>query len=245
LIPALALICGSCRNAPGGGPEGFAAPPGTDYSFLPRRAEKGQVFRFYQAREKSAWKRNWAGALDFSGVSWNDRRTATLISPIHVVMAGHFIRPSDVPVMFHDRSGQPHERFISKVRSLPHVGDIAVAKLNRPLPPGVRIYRFATAGEAFPGRPVVVTDQTMTASVHQIAAVHGDVIRLDYVPGLDPVCRRNLIKGDSGNPSFIVRADGELALLETHTAGGAGAGPFYGSPRVQEAIRAALAELGN
>ncbi|MDG1671900.1 MAG: hypothetical protein P8H96_13615, partial [Akkermansiaceae bacterium] len=39
---------------------------------------------------------------------------------------------------------------------------------------------------------------------------------------------KKLIKGDSGNPSFLIDGQ-ELVLVETHTSGGPGAGPFYGS----------------
>ena len=88
--------------------------------------------------------------------------------------------------MFHDKSGKPYERFISKVRLLNSVGDVAVAQLNMPLPPEVKAYRFAKASDATVGRPVIVTDQTNTLSVHQIAAVSGNSVQLGYIPGLIP-----------------------------------------------------------
>jgi hypothetical protein len=103
-------------------------------------------------------------------------------------------------------------------------------------------YRLAKAGDATPGTPVIVSDQTKTLSVHQVEAVTGGMIRLGYIPGLNPIYQRNLIVGDSGNPSFLLK-NGELVLLETHTTGGPGAGPFYGDPAVQAAIRRAMAEL--
>jgi hypothetical protein len=211
--------------------------------FLPETAEKGTLFRYYQPKAGSKWLNNWAGKLDLTGVSWNDARTATLVSPSHVVMAAHFIRPSDVPVMFHDKKGNPYERYISAVKVLT-TGDIAVARLNLPLPPEVKVYRFADAADATVGTPVIVSDQTMTLSVHRIEAVAGGVIRLGYHPDLAPVYQRNLIVGDSGNPSFLYK-NGDLVLLETHTTGGPGAGPFYGDPAVQASIRAAMVELGN
>ena len=127
---------------------------------------------------------------------------------------------------------------------LTNVGDIAVARLNLPLPPEVKFYRLADTGDASISRPVIVSDQTNTLSVHQIDAVSGGVVRLGFVPGLNPLYRRNLIVGDSGNPSFLWK-NGELVLLETHTTGGPGAGPFYGDPQVQAAVRAAMAELGH
>lgn len=215
-----------------------------DLEFLPGRAEKGSLFRYYRPTGGSSWLGNWTQPFDLTGVSWNDSRTATLISRSHVVMAAHFIRPSNVPVVFHDRNGKPHERYITAVRKLDAVGDIAVGRLNLPLPPEIKSYRFASASRATPGRPVLVTDQTQTISVHRIAAVSGPVVQLRHIPELNPVYTRNLVVGDSGNPSFLLE-NGELTLLETHTHGGPGSGPFYGDSQVQSAIRAAMAELGN
>ncbi len=99
-------------------------------------------------------------------------------------------------------------------------------------------------GEATIGRPVIVSDQTNTLSVHRLAAISGAVVHFDYFPGLDSVYRRNLIVGDSGNPSFLL-VNGDLHLLETHTTGGPGTGPFFGDPAVQAALRAAMLEMGN
>jgi hypothetical protein len=103
---------------------------------------------------------------------------------------------------------------------------------------------MANASDATIGRPVITSDQTSTLSVHRIGSINGAVVFLDHVPGLNPVYRRNLVVGDSGHPSFLLKG-GQLVLLETHTTGGPGAGPFYGDPAVQASVRAAMAELGN
>ncbi len=158
-------------------------------------------------------------------------------------MAAHFTRPSDVPLIFHDLAGNPQERYIASVRHLA-AGDIAVAKLNRPLPPSIKCYRFANASDAIIGRPVIVSDQTKTLSIHRLAGISGAVVQFDYLTNLNAIYRRNLIVGDSGNPSFLVK-NGELVLLETHTTGGPGAGPFYADPDVQAAIHAAMKQMGN
>jgi hypothetical protein len=211
---------------------------------LPKTPEKGKLFTYYQPRAQSKWKNNWTLPLDFTGVSWNDSRTATLISRSHVVMAAHYMRDSHTPVMFHDRNGKPYERYIVTSKVLSGVGDIGIGKLNMPLPKDIHSYRFADAADATPHKAVLITDQTMTVSIHRIGAVYGRNIGFEYHPDLDPTYRRNLIVGDSGNPSFLLK-NGELMLLETHTTGGPGAGPFYGAPEVQTAIRAAMGELGN
>lgn len=238
ILPLLICSCG-----PSAGPSILSGGRASGLSFLPQKAEKGDLFRYYQARLPSKWLTNWAANLDLTGVSWNDPRTATLISPSHVVMAAHFMRPAEVAVMFHDKKGNPYERYITGFKVLT-TGDIAVARLNLPLPPEVKWYNLANGSDASVGRPVIVSDQTKTLSVHRIDAVAGAVIRLGYSPELNLVYRRNLIGGDSGNPSFIYQG-GQLLLIETHTTGGPGAGPFYGDPAVQASIRTAMAELGN
>jgi hypothetical protein len=232
----------ACACAPSSGPSLLPGNTTTGLGFLPPQAEKGTLFKYYQAKAPSKWLNNWAANLDLTGVSWNDTRTATLISPSHVVMAAHYMRPSDVPVMFHDKKGNPYERYITAVKTLGQA-DIAVGRLNLPLPPEVKWYRMADASDATIGRPVITSDQTSTLSVHRIEAVYGPGIRLGRISGLNPVYQRNLVIGDSGHPSFLLK-NGQLVLLETHTTGGAGAGPFYGDPAVQAAVRAAMAELG-
>jgi hypothetical protein len=207
---------------------------------LSNKAIKGEVFDYYQDKSKAKWKNNWTSNLDLTGVSWNDTRTATLISPIHVVMAAHYIRPSSVPVVFHDRKGNFHERFIVGVKSLGN--DVAVGKLNRPLPEGVKHYEFAKNPTA--GKDVFISDQTKTISVHQIAAVKGGMITFRYHPELPAIYRRNLVSGDSGNPSFLLE-NGKTYLLETHTNGGPGNGPNYADNGVQAEVCNAMNELGN
>lgn len=204
---------------------------------------KGSLFTYYQPKGQSKWKNNWTAGLDFTGVSWNDPRTATLISPIHVAMAAHFPRDSHTPVMFHDRSGKPVERYIVASKAIPG-SDIAIGKLNLAVPANIKKYRLANAADATIGRTVIITDQTMTASIHQISRVGGKGIGFSFIQSLDPAYRRNLIVGDSGNPTFLLK-NGDLYLLETHTTGGPGAGPFYGSPEIQSAIQSAMSELGN
>lgn len=238
VLLSASLLLASC--APDRGPSmvasGVSRPP-----FLPEKAEKGHLFKYYQDKGQSKWLKNWAANLDLTGVSWNETTACTLISPSHVVMAAHFMRPQSSPVIFHDKNGKPYERYITGVIKLNY--DIAVAKLNLPLPPEVKYYRLANAGDATVGKPAIISDQTKTLCVHRIRAVFGGVIQFDYLDGLNPTYQRNLIAGDSGHPSFIWK-NGELFLLETHSTGGAGSGPFYGDPTVQAAVRAAMAELG-
>jgi hypothetical protein len=213
-----------------------------ELGLLPSRPEKGQLFVYYEVKEPSKWKRNWTHALDMTGVSWNDSRTATLIDDQYVVMAAHYTRPSDVPVMFHDRSGKPVERYIVQVRSLAPMADVAVGKLNLPVPSNIKRYRFAPASEVKPGRAVLVTDQTKTVSVHQINSYSGRMVSFAYHPKLDAIYRRNLVTGDSGNPTFIISGN-DVKLLETHLYGGPGTGPCFANGEIQTAVRAAITDM--
>jgi hypothetical protein len=202
--------------------------------------DRGKVFEYYEPKGQSKRASNWTSALDLTGVSWNDTRTCTLISRQHVVMAAHYIRPSDVPVMFHDDVGTPHERYIIAVKSLAPQHDVAIGKLNLPLPTGVKHYDLASPADARIGNDALVTDQTKHINIHQISMRDASGrIGFAYDPALPVQVKRNLVVGDSGNPSFIL-SGGDLKLLETHTFGGPGSGPDYSNPLLQSAIREAM-----
>lgn len=206
---------------------------------LPPSPEKGTVFDYYEPKGLAKWKRNWTYSLDLTGVSWNDSRTCTLIDPQHVVMAAHYIRPGDVAVMFHDHNGNPIERYITQVHSLAPMADVAVGRLNLPVPSSIKAYRFANASDLQPGRAVFVTDQTKTVSLHNVRNHYGKTIAFSFDPSISSLYQRNLVVGDSGNPSFVIQG-GDLRLLETHTYGGSGTGPCYADPAIQSAIRAII-----
>jgi hypothetical protein len=226
LLPMLLVIgCGVSGNNP------------ADLGFLPSRPQKGAVFRSYNAIGPAQWSNNWTSNFDFTGVSWNDKRTVTAVSRTRVVMAGHFIRPADVSVVFHDRSGNVHLRVLRNIRGLSNLGDIAIADLDQPLPPGVAHYPMVNASAATYKRAVIVTDQTMTASIHRVGKVSGRRVVLGNDPEIPKTYWRNLISGDSGNPAFLIQ-NGRLQLLTTFTTGGSGTGPFYGDPDIQAAVLA-------
>jgi len=231
----IALFLSGCGSSTGDLSKG-------ELGLLPATPEKGTLFAYYEPKGLAKWNRNWTYDLDLTGVSWNDTRTATLIDQQYVVMAAHYIRPSDLPVMFHDRKGNPVERYLVQVKSLAPMADVAVGKLNLPVPGSIKHYSFAPAKDLTQGRAVLITDQTKTVSVHQIQAVSGKTISFAYHSQLDPIYRRNLIVGDSGNPTFIISGN-DVKLLETHHFGGPGSGPCYANGEIQAAIRAAIAEM--
>jgi len=185
---------------------------------------------------------NWTSRFDLTGVSWNDTRTATAISRNHVVMAAHYIRPTTVPLIFHDRSGGRHIRTLTQVQTLTSVGDIAVGRLNEPLPAGVAHYPLASPQDAAVMRLALVTDQTMTVSLHRIGRVSAGRVMLGYDPNIPKTYNRNLVSGDSGNPAFVISGSG-LRLLTTFSTGGPGTGPFYGEPAISAAVAQTMARL--
>ncbi len=233
----MALV--SCANSSG---PAITGPRAADLAFLPAKPEKGKLFTMYGFQTPSIWKNNWTSNFDLTGVSWNDNRTVTAISPNHVVMAAHFTRPTNVPVIFHDRSGKIHNRSITGYVPLTSVGDITVARLNQPLPAGVKWYRMAGPEDVAPMKLAIVTDQTRTLSLHRIGFVGERKVMLGYDPNIEKIYHRNLIIGDSGNPAFVLRGK-ELMLLTTFTTGGPGTGPFYGDPVVRQAVLDAMGKL--
>ena len=232
IVMAGCIALAGCASVP---PVG---PPAADLAFLPAQYERGSVFRAYFAGNRSIRANNWTSQFDFTGVAWNDPRTATAISRRHVAMAGHFPRHLSTPVVFHDRDGKPHVRRLVGITSLQGLGDIAIGTLDSPLPPEISHYPLAAPGDATYKRAVLVTDQTRTISIHRIGPLQDRRVQLGYDPQIDRRYWRTLVFGDSGNPAFIMK-DGQLYLLTTFTTGGPGMGPFYGHP----AIRARIAEI--
>lgn len=219
-----------------------SGPHAADLGFLPPKPEKGRVFAFYNYHGKAIWKRNWTSNFDLTGVSWNDSRTATAVSRNHVVMAAHYSRPTSVPLIFHDRNGNQHVRTITRILPIPGAGDVTVGLLNEPLPAGVKHYKLAALEDATPMKLVLVTDQTMTLSLHRLGRLEGSRVVLGYDSKIAKTYWRNLIVGDSGNPAFVLR-NGEPLLLTTFSTGGPGTGPFYGDPIVRPLVMNAIGQF--
>jgi hypothetical protein len=218
------------------------------FSVLLEGATGNEIFANYFTDRPSPWGANFTRRMNFSGVAWDDSRTATLVSPEHVVMAAHYQRPVGSTLVFHDRRGRPQRRVLAAVESIAGITDIAVGRLDAPLPDSVRPYRVmppAADSGALPGCLAVVTDQHRKAFVHEIAGVQGNGLSFRH-PDTSRISShlvKNLVAGDSGNPSFLL-VGGELVLIETHTTGGPGAGPFLSAPQVFSAINGAMSKLG-
>jgi hypothetical protein len=235
VIVSLALMVGliSC----GGSGGSYTAPA------LPPSGAPPAIFKSYLPDRNASMADGWTRGMDMSGVSFNDNRTATLITPRHVVMAKHYARPAAAPVVFHDRSGKRIERKL--IGFAAGVGDVMVGLLDEPVPSNYRPYplpAIGSDGAALVGRPVIVSDQNRKLFVHLVADVRGGMIAFRHDPAKRYGWSKNLVVGDSGNPSFLI-VGSELVLLETHTTGGPGAGPYYGDAAVQQGVRKAVEKL--
>lgn len=235
LLLSLALFITACHHST---PSSSLRP-----NTLPGPRESPNIFQFYSAKEDAEPARGWVSSFDFSGVSFDSRKTATLVTPRHVVMAQHFKRNPGTPVIFHDREGKRLVRTLTKVRKV--MGDVAVGELNEDLPSRFKVYRLPrpiSDESLLINRLVAVTDQNRRVFFHRIRAVSGNSISFAYDQSEQHGWGKNLVSGDSGNPSFLISGQ-ELVLIETHTWGGPGFGPFYGSPELQRTLQDAISAM--
>ncbi|BCX49795.1 hypothetical protein HAHE_37030 [Haloferula helveola] len=228
------------------------APHHPDLSLtkLALEAEGGsKLFRSYQPNGPVLWSQGWTWKLDLTGVAWDRSNTATVITPRHVVMAAHYTRKVGQKLVFHDRTGKRHARTVERIISFKDRGvggDVAVGLLDSPLPASIRTYPLPALGEqdgaSLVGAVALVTEQKRSLYFHQIGSVYSQGLVFRFDSRISSNRRKHLVAGDSGHPSFLL-SKGELVLLETHTGGGPGSGPFYGSRLVQKQIERIVEEL--
>lgn len=209
------------------------------------------IFTSYQPRGPVKWSNGWPRRIDLTGVSWSQPQAGTAITPRHIVLAAHYPLGKGKQVTFHDRSGKPHTRTIIQLisfrnREIGERSDIAVALLDRPLPPEIKTYRLLPPRtdypQTLPGCPALVTEQQRRVCIHQIRTQFAQSISFQKSEDYPEEVYKNLIVGDSGNPSFLL-VGGEPVLIETHTGGGGGSGPFYSEPKIFAALQETVAEL--
>lgn len=216
---------------------------------VPAGPKPNALFDVYGENGDAAWGRNWTHKVNLGGVSWDGTRTVTLVSPLHVVMAAHYVRKPGDLVVFRDAKGKRVPRTLKALLpiTLPNgiAPDIAVGLLDRSVP--LKFYKVPPADPSFaaqlPGSYVLVTDGERRLHCHEVASAEGWAIQFGYSEKIHKAYWEDLIVGDSSNPSFIL-LHGEPVLVETHTTGGAGAGPYYGDPEVVAAINQRMTELG-
>jgi hypothetical protein len=201
------------------------------------------IFKRYSVKKDAEMMPGWSRNFDMSGVSFNERMTLTLVTPRHVVMASHYRRRPGSKVVFHNRMGKRVERTLIGVAGV--AGDVAVGLLDSDVPGDLKVYPLPAPREDFTGlvgRTAVVTDQNRRIFFHEVWRVGPTSIGFRHPKPAKHGWGKNLVKGDSGNPSFLI-SGGELVLIETHTTGGGGSGPFYGSSGIQEKLAAAITRL--
>jgi hypothetical protein len=206
------------------------------------------IFDAYLSSSASQWSRfSWTNQVDLSGVSWDDLRDCTLISPRHVIMATHFHRGAGSAVVFHDRSGVRLTRTITAVAAVPGGlnPDITVGLLDSDVP--LKFYKVLPPRTDWAthlvGALTLATDYECKLLVKRISFIGQPYVSFDNSPAVDDFYDESLIVGDSGNPSFVL-VRGEPILIETHTYGGGGAGPFFSTTTNFNAINQVMASLG-
>ena len=223
----------------------------------PKRPRPGdhEIFSRY-APGGSQRANNWMRGLDFSGVAWDQHRTATLISDRHVVMARHYARTPGAKITFHDRNGRPVTRRLADVVRPKANPDVTVGLLDQPVPPTVTFYPILADGDY--SKDLKWVDLLCTNKLRRVYRI--EVLNAYHSKGtgpkLDTIRTGNLssrpihkdwdtsfISGDSGNPAFLV-VNGQLVLVSTHTFGGGGTnGPFFGGSHVNGFVRSAIRQL--
>lgn len=236
---------------PDGAPDhaGSRAAPLTLDALSSQPAGDNRLFLEYNAAGKARWNPAWPGQMDMTGVAWDSPRSATAITRRHIVMAGHYPRSTGDTIVFHDRNGDRHARQLEKVvsfRKLPVGSDIAVGLLDRPLPDGIKTYPLleprADYANRLSGGLVLITEQKRRLFIHEILFVNERSMKFTHGAKANPSVQTMLTVGDSGNPAFVL-VEGEPVLVETHTIGGAGAGPFYSTPPNFETLQRVVREL--
>lgn len=246
IISFVSLLGVACTSSVSpGGAQAIRVSTNTKVKDMPVAWDSPNIYTKYDVKGNSVFMKSWTRKFDASGISFNDKRTCTLVTPQHVVMARHYKRPLKQPVVFHDRSGRWCKRYITRIADI-H-GDVAVGLLNEPVPAGYKVYPLLRPDPSFSnslrGELVIITDQNRRLFVHEIAAISGEHVRFTFDEKKQIGFGKKLVSGDSGNPSFLM-VNGEPVLIETHTTGGWGAGPFYGSEIIQAKLQQTIDALG-
>ncbi|NNM28744.1 MAG: hypothetical protein HKO57_04440, partial [Akkermansiaceae bacterium] len=204
-----------------------------------------EVFASYEVPGRAVWSSGPLRGVDLSGVAFDHPRTATLISRQHVLMAQHYRREARAPVVFHDRTGRQHIGYVVAVKGTPGGirRDIAVGRLLKPV--ALKPYRVLPPRHDYPrlleGAPVIVTDRERRLFVHRLRRFTGRLVW--YGPDPEEGLSKRLIRGDSGNPSFLL-VNGEPVLVQIQSGTGWGVGPWISHPENFAAINRLMREVG-
>lgn len=180
----------------------------------------------------------WAADLDFSCESpWNsvshNRKSGTLISPIHVLLAKHHQTPSRLPIgtkfTFRAFDGQVFERTLVATNSINTIPDtdFLVGLLNEPLPPNISVAKilpldfaaYLSTGRGLPSLSLDQEGKILVSDIQslQAASLNSAVMTTNRRPisSLRTPFYEGLVSGDSSNPKFLLVGD-SLILLSIH-----------------------------
>lgn len=206
------------------------------------------IYSSYSSTGNSTWATSsWTGQVDFSGVAFDDSRTATLISPRHILMAQHYQRNVGSTVVFHGNDGVIHTATLIAKQSIPGGlnPDITVGLLDVDVP--VTYYKVLPPqtnwGSSLQSALVVSTHHTRNASIREVFSTSGLRIVFRQSSVVPTSYYAPAVSGNSGNPSFLL-INGEPVLISTFTYGGGGSGPFFSEPSNFNAINSIMTSLG-
>ena len=197
----------------------------------------------------------WLKGVDFSCVSpWNSAagslRAGTAISKRHVVFAKHFALPRGSRIVFVGNDGGICPVRIEATKPIEGT-DIMIASLDYELTPNVRPAKILPSDyKAHIGRgkgfPVVTFNQnekvflTELSRIPDADAAWKQCTSRAFRDGKRAGFREEIVRGDSGNPAFLLVGD-EAILLYCLLGSGCGNGPPLNLYRRE--IQAAMDEL--
>jgi len=192
-----------------------------------------------QDHATSGYMRNedlWCKDLDLTCISpWNSsgghKKAGTLVTPRHVIGAAHYEYSVGAVVRFVEKNGSVHNRtVIGKARHpkyKPHYPDLTIYTLDSDLPStitpcSVMPSNYSSHLDNVPGIkiPCLGFDQEEKALI--IDWNSGGRMRTP-TDSKRRIFHESKIKGDSGNPAFLI-FNGKLVLMTVWTFGGAGGG---------------------
>lgn len=214
-------------------------------------ATHGRLFS-YQDHVNDVYVRNpncWAGDIDLSCISpsnsnANHRKAGVLVTPRHLVNAGHYPFGNGTKVYFVSMAGAIYERTVRGSVTHPDFKnlypDLRLYTLDEDLPGDIKPCKILPSDWhdhliwIKSGRPpALILDQEEKALVTDLYNLDQNARAFAHFSV--PLNRQRLefyedkISGDSGNPAFLIfdlGAGPELLLLTALTFGGSGSGTF-------------------
>lgn len=182
----------------------------------------------------------WASDLDLTCISpWNSSggatRAGTLISPRHIVFAGHFQINNGATIRFIDNDNNVVSR--TMVTKLTHPAysnfypDITVGVLDSDVPNSISFAKILPQNwiNYLPNLselytlPCLVLDQEEKALISELKSLDTRARFSNPKNSTRLLFYENIIMGDSGNPAFLI-INNELVIITIWTYGGAGTG---------------------